>query len=312
MKSIIKYPNKIFSVIILLFTMAFIASCGSNNSNNSNEVSSGTPVTITHPFQTNMNNNLVLNGKTIFLKKEIIRSTFQGFIAKVFKSIGEEVKRGDLLFKIETKELAGNDSLKLMLGDKTFLGEIEVKAKSDGILTKLDYHAGDFVSDGEVIAVISNPTSMRVQLNVPFENASHIKIGNPCTLILPGDKTIEGIIDKSIPEVDPETQTQIFLIKPKPYQNLPENLNLTVNVPYEKFNETTVVPKSSVISNVTEDSFWVMKLVNDTTAVRVDIQKGIENDSVAQIISPKLNISERIILSGAYGLPDTAKVEIVK
>ena len=55
-----------------------------------------------------------------------------------------------------------------------------------------------------------------------------------------------------------------------------------------------------------------MKLINDTTALRVDIQKGVENDSLVQILSPKLSTEDRIVKTGAYGLPDTAKVEIVK
>ncbi len=85
-----------------------------------------------------------------------------------------------------------------------------------------------------------------------------------------------------------------------------------VKIPFKVFKNTTALPKSSLVTNVTEDSFWVMKLVNDTTAVKVNIKKGIENDSLAQILKPKLDTTSRIILSGAYGLPDTAIVEIVK
>ena len=73
-----------------------------------------------------------------------------------------------------------------------------------------------------------------------------------------------------------------------------------------------MLPKSSVMTNVTEDAFWIMKLVNDTTAIRIDVNRGIETDSLQQILSPKLNLSDMVISSGSYGLPDTTKVEIVK
>ena len=72
------------------------------------------------------------------------------------------------------------------------------------------------------------------------------------------------------------------------------------------------MPKSSLVTNVTQDSFWVMKLINDTTAIKQNIKRGIENDSVVQILNSNLNPENRVILSGAYGLPDTAKVEIQK
>ena len=55
-----------------------------------------------------------------------------------------------------------------------------------------------------------------------------------------------------------------------------------------------------------------MKLINDTTAVKNNIVKGIENDSVVQVLNSDLKPNDRIVLSGAYGLPDTSKVEIVK
>jgi hypothetical protein len=55
-----------------------------------------------------------------------------------------------------------------------------------------------------------------------------------------------------------------------------------------------------------------MKLVNDTTAVRVNITKGIEEDSLVQILDPKFKLTDNIILDGAYGLPDTAKVLLTR
>ena len=129
---------------------------------------------------------------------------------------------------------------------------------------------------------------------------------------MPDGEQLAGYIEKSVPSVDAATQTQTFLIKLRSYKTLPENLNVIVNIPFRSYKDATVVPKSAVVSNVTEDSFWIMKLLNDTTAVKVDIQKGIETDSLVQILSPKLNLSDRIISSGSYGLPDTAKVEVIK
>jgi HlyD family secretion protein len=296
----------------ILFSLLFF-SCGGNNGSNTTDINSGTPVTITHPGLMNMTDYLVLNGNTVFLKKEIIRSTFDGFIEKVNKNIGDDVKAGDTVLQVKTKETSANDTLKIKIGNKQFGGSVYIKANSDGILSELDYHAGDYVSTGEKIAVVSNPSSLRIKLNVPYEDILKVKIGRECEISLPNSVTLPGIIEKNVPSVDPVTQTQIYYVKLKNYRDVPESLNVIVKIPYKTFTNTTVLPKSSIITNVTEDNFWIMKLVNnDTTAIRVDIKKGIENDSVAQILSPKLYPTDKIILTGAYGLPDTAKVEIVK
>jgi hypothetical protein len=57
-----------------------------------------------------------------------------------------------------------------------------------------------------------------------------------------------------------------------------------------------------------QSNFWVMKLIDSTTAVKVPVQKGIESGNRVEILSPKFSPSDMILTSGNYGLPDTAKV----
>ena len=120
------------------------------------------------------------------------------------------------------------------------------------------------------------------------------------------------MIEKKIPSVDSSTQTQTYLIKLSANKELPENLNVIVKIPVKVYKDAVVLPKSALMTDVTENIFWIMKLVNDTTAVRVNITKGIETDSLIQILSPNLSTSDNIISNGSYGLPDTAKVELLK
>ncbi len=55
-----------------------------------------------------------------------------------------------------------------------------------------------------------------------------------------------------------------------------------------------------------------MRLVNDSIAVKTIIQKGLENDEEIEIIEPQLLPSDRIIVTGNYGLPDTAKITVMR
>jgi multidrug efflux pump subunit AcrA (membrane-fusion protein) len=301
---------KISLRIVLIIFVFLIYSCGSEK-DNSDETNVGTPVTITHPLRTNVSDYIELNGSTVFLTKEIVRATFQGFIEKVYKNIGDLIKPGDDLFQIKTIETAAADSLNISFGNKNFNGSVKLKAQSEGVLIELNYHQGDFVSNGEQLAVVSNPSSMRIEVNVPFENVSKTKIGNNCEIQIPGE-ILKGTIDRNIPNVDSATQTQTYYIKLVNYKPLPENLNVTVKIPFNKSNDVLVLPKACLVTNVTQDSFWVMKLINDSTAVKNNITKGIENDSIVQILNSNLKPDDKIILNGAYGLPDTVKVEIQK
>ena len=312
MNNIKKNIGKIFICLISAILSLSIFACSGDSSSSDENTSSGTPVEITNPLVMNLNDYIDLNAYTVFLNKEIIRTPFEGFIVRIYKNIGDEVNAGDVLFDVKTKESEAVDSLRLDIGNKVFNGIIEIRAKTKGVLTQLDYHNGDFITGGEQLAIVSNPSSMRIKLNVPFEDAQKIKKETVCEVNLPGGEKINGFVEKSVPSVDPASQTQTFLIKLSENKELPENLNVLVKIPVKLFKGATVIPKSAIMTNVTEDSFWLMKLINDTTAVRVDIKKGIETDSLVQVLSPPLNKSDKIILSGAYGLPDTSKVEVVK
>ena len=83
---------------------------------------------------------------------------------------------------------------------------------------------------------------------------------------------------------------------------------MIVRLPLLTARHAVGVPKSAVMSDESQETFWIMKLVNDSTAVRFDAVKGIENDSLVQIIRPPLRPDDRVVSDGAYGLPDTAAV----
>jgi hypothetical protein len=53
-----------------------------------------------------------------------------------------------------------------------------------------------------------------------------------------------------------------------------------------------------------------MKMTDSVTAVRVPVIRGLETSDNVEIISPILTPSDLILLTGNYGLPDTAKVII--
>jgi hypothetical protein len=55
-----------------------------------------------------------------------------------------------------------------------------------------------------------------------------------------------------------------------------------------------------------------MKLINDSVAIKVPVSKGFENNDEVEITDPVFLTSDRIVLSGNYGLPDTALISIIK
>lgn len=308
-KSKVTYSVRNIIFVSILIALTLLTACSNDPKTTSTE-EFGTPVKVTSPTISSMTDYMSFNANTVFMKKEIVRSTFQGFIQKVFKNIGDYVNTGDVVFQIITKEAYASDSLRVKLSDEIFSGVVNIKAKTSGILTELNYNVGDFVSDGEQLAVISNPHSLAVLLNVPYQHISKIRLKSSCILLFPNGEKKNGIISKSLPSVDPVSQTQTFLIEFGDGKEIPANLNLEVKIPVNIIKDAVMLPKSAVQTDETLTEFWIMKLLNDTTAVKIPVTKGIEDDSLVQILNPKLSLNEKIIVDGAYGLPDTAKVVI--
>lgn len=302
--------NKILLSLFLPSLIALILSCSSKEEKESAEVMKGIEVVVGNPTKRNMIEYADLNANTIYLKQEIVRATFQGFVDKTNKNVGDYVQQGDLLFVIKTKEADAVNNSQINSGEQQFNGLVKILARTDGILTELNHQTGDFVSDGEQLALLVNPQSLRIILEVPFQLAKSISDNGSYTIQLPDGKEYITHVSKRVPSIDPANQTQKFILETNTKLELPANLNLNVKIPIKSVGEAIALPKSSVMTNETQTEFWIMKVVNDSLAVKLDIKKGVEADNFVQIKEPLINLNDRFIIEGSYGLPDTAKISI--
>ena len=65
-----------------------------------------------------------------------------------------------------------------------------------------------------------------------------------------------------------------------------------------------------MVTDETQSAFWVMKLINDSIAVRTEFEKGLETNKWAQVVSGNIASGDRVIISGNFGLADTALIHI--
>ncbi len=271
-----------------------------------------TPVTVTTVNTSAIAETIVLNATSAFLKKNEVRANTGGYVRDLNVNPGQMVKLGSLLFTIKTKEaqalsrLSEKDS---MLGIR---GQIRVLAPVSGIISNIANQLDSYVNDGDVVVTLADLKSFVFILHVPFEQKAYAEPGKKCTIHLPDGSTINGKITSRLSEVDLSSQTQSYIVTPLSNPSLPENLVVTVELE-KSFNESAqVVDKSCVLSDETMENFWVMKLLNDTTAVKIPVKRGMSSGERIEILSPQFMPDERLISSGSYGLPDTALVSIIK
>ncbi|MEI6124700.1 MAG: efflux RND transporter periplasmic adaptor subunit [Bacteroidota bacterium] len=256
-----------------------------------------------------INDYIELNGVSIFLQKEVIRSTVTGYITEVYSNIGEHVSQNQKLFAVKTSEAY---ALHPNSDTAMFSHPIIIKSNKSGVLSVLNSQQGSYIQLGDVLAEIAEPQNLVIQINVPYEYHTLIRLGKACEVILTDGNRIQGSVFRIMPVVDEMSQTQTVFLKLNSFNELPENLNVRVEILRSTKQNVLTIPKTALLTNETQDKFWVMKIINDTLAVEVPVQKGIENDLEIEIISPPLLLTDKIITTGAYGLPDSSVIKTVK
>ncbi|MBF9252235.1 efflux RND transporter periplasmic adaptor subunit [Pontibacter sp. 172403-2] len=269
-----------------------------------------TPVTVTTVSDAPIKETLDLNAVSAYQKKNTVKAGTAGYIQKVYVRLGEHVKAGAPLFSYKTKEAQVLGDLMSQDSSLHFNGVITVKAPASGVVLEINRQAGDYVNDGEQLALIADLNSFAFLVNVPFELNQYTAVGTEVTIILPDSTKIPGTIASKLSTMDAAAQTQQFVIKPQTDAVLPESLQAVVRLNKEVKTNTQVLDKAAVVTNETMDAYWVMKLINDTTAVKTPVTTGIATENKVEILSPNFEPADRILISGNYGLPDTAYVSI--
>jgi len=270
------------------------------------QVIAGTPMI--RPMQ----EHLLMNAVTTYINQENIRATSTGFIERSQVVLGKRVQHGQVVFQLKTKEASVLGEEILNDPDIKITGIIPIHAKNSGIITQLFFQEGDYVVDGDVLATLARPQSLNVKLYVPYEYNRYIRAQKQISVHLPDGETLRGRVGQLLPSEEVISQTTPYLVSLRPFRFLPENLNVTASVVMRDNPQAVVVPTGALQSNEEQSRFWIMKIVADTLAIRYAVTPGIRTDSLVELINPGLAPTDRIIVKGAYGLPDTAAISIVE
>lgn len=300
---------------LFFICLTILISCNSKDPAVTEEATTETrtPVTVTSMSYDPIEEFIELNATSTFLQKSYVKSNLTGYVKKVNIKLGDFVNPGQTLFILKTKEAeAIGNSVNRLNSDFKFSGVNAIPASDRGYIAELNHQAGDYVQDGEQLAVISNSKSFMFVMNVPYENKPYVTIGKQVEITLPDGERLLGNISSVMPMMDSLSQTQSFGIQVNSLHTIPQSLVAKVKIVKVAKTAASTLPKAAVLSDETQSEFWVMKMISDSMAVKVPVKKGIETGDRIEILSPAFNPSDKILLTGNYGLPDTANVAIMK
>ncbi|MFI5144405.1 MAG: efflux RND transporter periplasmic adaptor subunit [Ignavibacteria bacterium] len=288
-------------------------SCGKKDNSETDKETPKAIVTVVSIDKRNSNDTLFFNASSVYNNKVTVQSPIGGYLSSTMVVNGMNVSKGDFLFEVVTKEynaLKSENGLldTLDLGNRA--GKIHILAPAYGQISDLVFKQGQYVQEGNAICSIIDLSSLVFKLYVPLEDRAYVKNGSSCTILLPDGQLIPGRITNMLAKTEINTQTETYYLKPSSSLKIPEGLNVKAFIVKGAGEESQFIPKDAVLSNETLTKYWVMKVINDSTAVKIPVDVGRTSGNDIEIKKPEFYPEDRIVLSGNYGLPDTSGIYI--
>ena len=187
-----------------------------------------------------------------------------------------------------------------------------VRATFDGVVAQRSHNPGDLVEATAADAVLRviDPRRLEVQAAVPLADAPHIKVGAAARLtgLRDGSAAVSLKVVSRPVMVDPGTASVPVRL------TLPASASYAAGTPVQLDIDTDVrtgvilVPAAAVVHEGEEAAVFV---VSGDTANRRAVKLGAESDEHVEVISG-IKAGETVIVSGQNGLPDGARVTVIK
>ena len=196
------------------------------------------------------------------------------------------------------------------LGAQAQLSYSEIRSPIDGVVTDRPLYPGEMAAAGTPLLTVMDISSVIAKAHIPQDDAAALKVGDKGTMTVPGiDAPIEGKVTVVSPALDPNSTTvEIWLEAKNPKQQLKPGTSVQLSLTAQTVKDTLVVPASSVIT-APDGTTTVMIAGSDGRAHQKTVKLGIHNGDDVQIVDG-VTASDKVVASGAYGLPDKTKIKI--
>lgn len=196
------------------------------------------------------------------------------------------------------------------LGAEAQLSYSEIRSPMNGVITDRPLYPGEMAAAGTPLLTVMDTSSVIAKAHIPQSDAAALKVGDKGTMTVPGiDDPIEGKVTVISPALDPNSTTvEVWLEAKNPKHALKPGTSVQISLTAQTIKDALVIPSSAVISTPDGNSA-VMLAGADGRAHQKIVKVGIRNGNDVQIIDG-VAASDKVVASGAYGLPDNTKIKV--
>ena len=196
------------------------------------------------------------------------------------------------------------------LGAEAQLSYSEIRSPIDGVVTDRPLYPGEMAAAGTAIVTVMDISAVIAKAHIPQADAALLKIGDKGAITVPGlDEPVEGTVTVVIPALDPNSTTvEVWLEAKNLKQQLKPGTSVQLSLTAKTVKDALVVPAASVITPA-DGSSAVMVAGSDGKAHQKTVKLGIRQDDDVQILEG-VTENDKVVATGAYGLPDNTKIKV--
>jgi HlyD family secretion protein len=196
------------------------------------------------------------------------------------------------------------------MGAQAQLSYSEIRSPIDGFITDRPLYPGEMAAAGTALLTVMDLSSVIVKAHIPQSEAAFLKVGDKGTITAPGlEHPIDGKVTVVSPALDPNSTTvEVWLEAKNPKHELKPGTSVQLSLTAQTVKDVLVVPVNAVLT-APDGTTSVMIAGSDNLAHQTPVKVGIRNGDDIQI-TEGVTENDKVISSGAYGLPDKTKIQI--
>jgi len=192
----------------------------------------------------------------------------------------------------------------------------EIKSPINGVVTERPLYPGEMAAAGTPLLTVMDISSVVAKTHIPQPSAALLKVGDAATIQVPGkEQPFPGKVTIVSPALDPNSTTvEVWVQAKNPGQRLKPGTSVQVSMIARSVSDALAVPAAALLtaqdgttSVMVVGSCEKSKGPSEQCAHQKTVKTGIREEDRVQIVEG-LQAGDRIVATGAYGLPDNSKI----
>ena len=196
------------------------------------------------------------------------------------------------------------------MGAEAQLSYSEIRSPIDGFVTDRPLYPGEMAAAGAPLITVMDTSRVIAKTHIPQPEAALLRLGDKATLTVPGEQEpVEGKVTVISPALDPNSTTvEVWVQAENRKQKLKPGTSVQLNMLAQTVNEALAIPAASVLTGQ-DGATTVMVIGSDGRAHQTPVKLGIRDGDRVQVVDG-IAPGTKVVVAGAYGLPDKTKVSI--